>query len=123
MTEFNLQKAKEGKPVRTKNGYPARIICFDAFGDRPLIALVAIHEGEPEQICPYREDGKYEKSRDSEFDLEMDSRKRTGYVNLFRQGMSVIPAGSIFESESEAKQVGKTYGEEYVTTVKIEWEE
>ena len=37
---FDLQKAKAGKPVCTRDGRKARIICFDAKGTFPIIALV-----------------------------------------------------------------------------------
>ena len=37
---FSLEAAKSGKPVCTRDGRKARIICFDAKGDKPIIALV-----------------------------------------------------------------------------------
>ena len=37
---FDLEAAKLGKPVCTRDGRKARIICFDAKGDKPIIALV-----------------------------------------------------------------------------------
>ena len=40
LKEFNLEAAKSGKPVCTRDGRKARIICFDAKGDKPIIALV-----------------------------------------------------------------------------------
>lgn len=43
------------KPVRTKRGRPARIICTDRKGDRPYIAL--IDNGEVEHLCTVGVDG------------------------------------------------------------------
>lgn len=37
---FDIQKAREGKLVCTRDGRKARIICFDGKGDQPIIALV-----------------------------------------------------------------------------------
>ena len=39
---FDLEQAKAGKPVCTRDGRKARIICFDTktLGDYPIIALV-----------------------------------------------------------------------------------
>ena len=36
---FDLQQAKDGKPVCTRDGRKARIICFDRVGDFPIVAL------------------------------------------------------------------------------------
>ena len=46
---FDIQKAREGKPVCTRDGRKARIICFDVkWATHPIIAL--IEEGEGERI-------------------------------------------------------------------------
>ena len=37
---FNLEEAKQGKPVCTRDGSPARIICWDKLGKLPIVALV-----------------------------------------------------------------------------------
>ena len=37
---FDIQKAREGNPVCTRDGRKARIICFDKKGDFPIVALV-----------------------------------------------------------------------------------
>ena len=37
---FDLQKAKEGKPVCTRDGRKARIICFDVNNDKPIVAVI-----------------------------------------------------------------------------------
>lgn len=40
MKEFDLEKAKAGHPVCTRDGKEARILCFDRIGHRPIVALV-----------------------------------------------------------------------------------
>ena len=45
---FDIQKAREGKPVCTRDGHKARIICFDyngETGDYPIVALVHYNKG------------------------------------------------------------------------------
>ena len=41
MKPFDLEKAKAGEPIITRNGLPARIICFDRKASvYPIVALV-----------------------------------------------------------------------------------
>ena len=41
---FNLEEAKAGKPICTRDGRKARIICYDKKGDSdPIIALIENH--------------------------------------------------------------------------------
>lgn len=40
MREFDLEKAKAGAGVCTRSGNKARIICFDAKGMYPIVALI-----------------------------------------------------------------------------------
>ena len=37
---FDLEAAKAGKPVCTRDGRKARIICFDAKCNKPIVALI-----------------------------------------------------------------------------------
>ena len=47
---FNLEAAKDGKPVCTRDGRKARIICFDAKRTHPIIALISGPDIEREEI-------------------------------------------------------------------------
>lgn len=61
---FNLEEAKAGKPVCTRDERKARIICFDAKGDPcPIIALV--EENGIESAYHYDKNGQnaYNKSK------------------------------------------------------------
>ena len=41
MKPFNLEAAKKGAPVCTREGKPVRILCFDRIGDTyPIIGLI-----------------------------------------------------------------------------------
>lgn len=37
---FDLEAAKRGEPVQTRDGRPVRIVCWDMIGDYPIVALV-----------------------------------------------------------------------------------
>lgn len=37
---FDINKAKDGFPVKTKSGCDVRIICWDRLGDYPIVGLV-----------------------------------------------------------------------------------
>ena len=53
---FDIQKAREGKPVCTRDGRKVRIVCFDRKRTYPIIAL--IEEGEDERVCSYMPNGR-----------------------------------------------------------------
>ena len=40
MKPFNLDEAKAGKPICTRDGKPARIISYDCKGNYPIVVLV-----------------------------------------------------------------------------------
>lgn len=56
---FDLQKAKEGKPVCTRDGRNVRILGFDAKGRKPISALVESRDGKDEEIVSYTNEGKF----------------------------------------------------------------
>ena len=70
LKEFDLEAAKAGKPICTRDGSQARIICFDflSIDDTPIIALVRLSETQEGIVC-YRKDGRFLDSGDSPHDL------------------------------------------------------
>lgn len=93
---FDLEAAKSGKPVCTRSGKSARIICFDVKGAKhPIIALVK--EDEYERVCSYMLDGKRFKDEEEwSDDLLMLPEKKEGWV--------VIRRSDIYENEEQAKE-------------------
>lgn len=112
---FDIQKAREGKPVCTRDGRKARIICFDAKGNKPLIILSEI-DGK-EVILRYTEKGKrdsFHSPTPREDDLMMLPEKKEGWVNVYKD--------SVYDTKDEA--IDGTYeGRGYIDTVKVSWEE
>lgn len=129
---FDLEAAKAGKPVCTRDGRKARIISFDRKFlfkgvSYPIIALVE-DTAKEETIYGYNEKGKVIIENDTPYkdDLMMLPQKKEGWVNVYKSHergntISFIVA-SIYPTKEEAK---KSYVVEfdYVDTVKIEWEE
>ena len=109
---FDLEAAKAGKPVCTRDGRKARIICFDAKGDPcPIIALV--EENNIESAYRYDKNGQnaYKKS---ELDLMMLPEKKEGWVNVYKE--------RCYETREEAiRHIAP--GTKYVDTIRVEWEE
>lgn len=126
MKPFNLEEAKRGKPVCTRDGKDVRIICFDRDEpDYPIIALV--RKGNCEQLCSYTLEGYYCNTHTypQKEDLMMKSEKREGWINIFNQmPYSNRPYTSlIYNTKEEALEVSTVYGNNYKNTIKIEWEE
>ena len=112
---FDIQKAREGKPVCTRDGRKARIICFDSNGGRPIVALVTECDDEEEMPYKYHCDGFYNcQSIPSDNDLMMLPKKKKGWVNIYKE--------RIYSTKEEA--IEATYGSStYIDTIKFSWEE
>lgn len=57
MKKFDLEAALKGAPVITRGNHPARIICTDAKGNLPIIALIS--NNGVENPVKYTLDGRY----------------------------------------------------------------
>ena len=124
---FDLEAAKQGKPVCTRDGRKARIVCFDAEGGKPLIVLSKI-DGK-EVILRYTEKGQsdyYHSPTPREDDLMILPEKKEGWVNICKDAKDDdrIVLGHIFESREDAVESAPN-NDRYITiaTVRIEWEE
>lgn len=117
---FDVQKARAGKPVCTRDGRKARIICFDTKGDVcPIIALV--EENGIESAYHYDKNGKnaYKKS---ELDLMMFPEKKEGWVNVYKEcdGEYYVEK-VVYKIKGHA--VENASSQNYVGTVRIEFYE
>ena len=81
---FDLEAAKAGKPVCTRDGRKARIICFDRKGFCKIVALIKY--GNVDMILVYKDDGRINvSSMDSDFDLMMLPEEHEGWVNVYKE--------------------------------------
>ena len=126
MKEFNLDEylKNPSQKVVTRDGREVRIICTDAKGDEPIIALVYNNIREEENVYTYNRDGYFYGDNDSCLDLFFAPVKKEGWVNLFKDKEINYPyiPGIIHDSEEDAKEAIKG-DPDFIATIKIEWEE
>ena len=121
MKEFNLEEylKNPSQKVVTRDGRAVRIICTDAKGDEPIVALLYNKNRDEENVYTYNRDGRFYKN-DSCLDLFFAPTKREGWINLYKLDYETF-LGNIYQSEEEAKK--KKSQDNYIDTIKIEWEE
>ena len=122
MKQFNLEEylANPSRKVVTRCGLAVtRFLCTDRKHTKPIVAC--IEDGCTEVVCFYAKDGKVTSNMSTDFDLFFATEKHEGWINLYKSGISWSLGTSIWQTEEEAKKwVGAA---DYVTTIKIEWEE
>ena len=107
---FDLKAAKAGKPVCTRDGRKARIICFDKKGGTPIVGL--IQEDGFETVATFNESGLC--LINGAYNLMMLPEKKEGWVNIYKE--------RVYKSKEEAVK-NKYDGCTYIDTIKVEWEE
>lgn len=123
MKPFNLEEylKNPSRKVVTRDGRKLeRILCTDAKGLYPIVALVENYNGTADNSLQYTKSGKYFIEGASNSDLFFATKKHEGYVNVYRN-KEHLWCGDIKRTETEAKEL--EYIEFYITTIKIEWEE
>ena len=128
---FDIQKAREGKPVCTRDGHKARIICFDyngETGDYPIVALVHYNKGNKcyERVLKYTSDGLFNKYGDCQHDddLMMLPEKKEGWINIIKTEDGVYCCkGELHSDYNDAFIENINVLDNRGITVKIEWEE
>ena len=122
MKRFNLEeylKNPERKVVR-RDGKDVRIVCTDAKREYyPILALV--DDGCYESPVCYTKNGECFLGQKNDCDLFFAPEKREGWVNVYKSGISRSLGAGIWQTKEEAKKWEGAA--DYVTTVKIEWEE
>lgn len=122
MKEFNLEEYlnNPSQKVVTRDGRAVRIICTDAKGDEPIVALLYNNIREEENVYTYNREGIFYKDNDSCLDLFFASIKREGWVNIYKDNNTTY-IGDVYQNEKDAKE--NKDDDFYITTTKIEWEE
>ena len=117
---FSLEAAKAGKPVCTRDGRKARIICFDRKDNTPIIALIE-RVNHAEILQCVHNDGKCFHDDTSNNDLMMVPEKKEGWVNVYNSLGVVTFSHNPYDTKKEALANAKP--KYYVDTVKINWSE
>ena len=123
MKEFNLTEylKNPSQKVVTRDGREVRIICTDAKGDEPIVALLYNKNRDEENVYTYNRDGYFYKDNDSCLDLFFAPIKREGWINVyFSVDKGKYVGKEIYRSKEEA--IKNKFGI-YIATIKIEWEE
>ena len=126
MEQFSLEKylANPSRKVVTREGRDVRIICTDAkLAFCPIIALIEGDGGKSEYLINYKEDGIPVGFHEAYNTLFFAPEKHEGWINVYRYSDGGHAyAGAVYDSKEDAEK-RKTIDENYVTTIKIEWEE
>lgn len=113
LKEFDLEAAKAGKPVCTRDGRKARIICFDLNNKNfPIVALIECENGE-EMISSCDKDGKA-RIYEAQADLMMLPEKKEGWIIIHKE--------AIYDKET-AEKIARETTANVIRIQKIEWEE
>ena len=118
---FDIQKAREGKPVCTRDGRKVRILCFDRLccdETSTIVACILSKDGKDENVIIYSSDGfMADKQHPYADDLMMIPEKKEGWINVYT-------LNTCYSSKEEAEaNIDQDYEDEYIRTVKINWEE
>lgn len=85
---FDLESAKKGEPVFTRDGRKARVICFDRKGYElyPMLALVE-ESGSENNIYSYKANGMWANTgEESNNDLMMLPKMREAWIVVYESG-------------------------------------
>ena len=119
MKEFNLDEYLKNPKMKvvTRDGRNVTIHCTNYDSLQPIIAEV---EG-----CgishAFHKDGRYFTDRNSHIDLFFAPEKHEGWVNIYEYGRGKYITSEIVYTKKEDAIMGKN--KNYLTTIKIEWEE
>lgn len=120
MKPFNLELAKVGHPVCTRDGRDVRVLCFDRMDPQyPIIALVKGNVFE--ELKSYTPDGYLTNGTTCDLDLVMKPEKKEGWINIYERDDINSTSMTVYKSRKEAFKSRARDG--YVDTIKIEWEE
>lgn len=71
------------KPVQTRDGWPARILCTDFKSSKSLVAAIKYPYPDSEAIQYYNPDGRVYLNQESGLDLINVPVKHTGWMNMY----------------------------------------
>lgn len=91
------------KKLVTRDGRNARIICTDAKGDFPIVALIETPDGFIEFSHKFKKNGHLLDSDDHSLDLFFSPEKHEGWINLYRGVLDVTYSGCVYTSEKRLK--------------------
>ena len=114
---FNLEASRSGKPVCTRDGRKARIICFDKKDEDNIYPIVClVQDGETESLGIFMKDGhSLVDVEETPSDLMMLPEKKEGWAVIYKD--------DLLRTEKEARELVEQSISEGIRIEKIEWEE
>lgn len=117
MEPFDLEKAKNGDAICTRDGKEARLLEVVKNDTYPVIAVYLNDDGN-EYVESYTLEGRAALCGESESDLMMNT-SNAGYINIFKNGLC---SGRIWPTRAKAEaNIGRA--KEFIATVRVEWED
>ena len=113
---FDLEAAKAGKPVCTRDGRKARIICFDKKDEDNIYPIVClVQDGETESLGIFMKDGhSLVDVEETPSDLMMLPEKKEGYIIYTKEMIHPTKESAERFAQSITSKLG---------ICKVEWEE
>lgn len=125
MKQFNLQEymANPSRQVVTRDGRKVRIVCTDRAGlnAKPIVALITLLNGD-EIVKSFWENGLEVRGDENRNDLFFAPEKKVGWMNLYKREFGLVQGDLVRNSEKAAKRIAAE-DEDYITTIRVEWEE
>ena len=126
MKQFSLEEylKNPSRKLITRDGRKVtKVLCTNAKGHFPIVALVESFDGENETAISYTNKGHLFDGADYNPDLFFAPEKHEGWINIYKNAYNnYIGQPRIFESKEAAEKDGKD-DKAYIATVKIEWED
>ena len=123
---FDIEKAMNGSDVCTRDGRNARILCFDAKGDRPIVALIDQNGLSDDYPYKYHTNGSFYDDTISDIDLMIVPSIKNGYVNLYKNNSNnddyIYNTSNVYSSIEEAHN-HIVDQDRYIDTAKFSWKE
>nr|DAF24839.1 MAG TPA: hypothetical protein [Crassvirales sp.] len=125
MERFNLDeylKHPERKVV-TRDGRRVRIVCTDREATQwPIVALV--RDKNEENIYSYSLGGVCSPMPIvDDDDLFFAPEKKEGWINIYKYNSKITPGSQVYNTKEEAESAKGAGLVDYISTIKIQWEE
>lgn len=119
---FNLEAAKAGVTVVTGSGLEAEIIKFDIKTDWYTVCAIVTRSDGTQTVQTFTERGELfvDENDDEGNNLFMKSTTHTGWINIYRSGITPCTRNNIYSSY-EAAFISRD--KDCIDTIEIEWED
>ena len=124
MKQFSLEEylKNPSRMVVTKWGNPVRILCTNYHRDNyPVVAEIYYTEIGITKSYDFTKNGRKISDRETTDDLFFETEKHEGWINIYK-GFIRFSGSYVYSSKEEALEAGK-HLDDYITTIKIEWED